>query len=348
MQAPSPHAAPATDTVPGLTPVPEQARRDLCALPATAAGHARALAGLPAFREVELGGGAGPPPPAGPLRVAAWNLERCLHPEAAAALLRRHGAGLALLSEMDDGVHRTGNRHTVREVAAALGHRYAFAAEFLELATMPAPIPVPGSPEGNVLGFHGNAVTAALPFRGPVAIPLPEEHLWFAHGADAGEHERGQKRVGRRMALAATFEHAGRAFVGCAVHLESRSDFAGRARQMAALLDALDGLAAGVAGDLPVVVGGDLNTHVEAGGHEDGREELFALARARGYDWADCNLPRPTTRPSTWSKGAGSRQLDWFCTRGVRAFAPEVVPALGEDGTVLSDHDLVLVSLDFG
>ena len=347
MPSPGPRPHPARNpcrTVPALTPVAPDLRRHVCGLPATAEEHARVLAGLPAFGEVEVGGDVASPAGDGVLRVAAWNLERCLHPERAAALLRRHGAGLALLSEMDLGVRRTGNRHTVREVASRLGHRYAFGPEFLELAAMPAPIAFPDNPAGNRLGFHGNALTACLPFRDPVAIPLPEEFLWFAHGTGAGEHEPGQKRVGARMALAATFRHAGHEFVGCSVHLESRSDFAGRARQMGHLLDALDE----VAGGLPVVVGGDLNTHVGAGGHDDARELLFAQARARGYDWAGCNLAQPTTRPSTWSKGAGLRQLDWFCTRGVRASAPEVVPALDGDGTVLSDHDLILVSLDLG
>jgi endonuclease/exonuclease/phosphatase family metal-dependent hydrolase len=321
-----------------LDEVPPAARQALLALPAAAAAHDQAQAGIPAFRQVELGGTVTAPAPAGPLRVAAWNLERCLYPEASAALLRRHGAALALLSEMDLGLHRTGQRHTTRDLAAALGHRYGFALEFLELAVMPAPFAMPGNPAENLLGFHGNGFTAALPCRDPVVIRLAAEADWFV--APKG----GQKRIGNRMAVAATFTHEGRDFVGCAVHLESRSDFAGRARQMAQLLDAIDTYADG----LPVVIGGDLNTGVEASaGLADTRERLFAESAARGYDWAACNQAAPTTRPSTWSAGAGTRQLDWFCTRGFRASAPAVVPAVAEDGTVLTDHDLILVTLDF-
>ena len=92
------------------------------------------LAGLRAFREVEVGGSVATAPAPGPLRVAAWNLERCLYPGAAAALLRDQGAGLVLLGEMDAGMHRTGNRHTTRELASRLGHRYAFGLEFSEVA----------------------------------------------------------------------------------------------------------------------------------------------------------------------------------------------------------------------
>jgi endonuclease/exonuclease/phosphatase family metal-dependent hydrolase len=146
----------------------------------------------------------------------------------------------------------------------------------------------------------------------------------------------GQKRVGTRMGVAATFELGGREIVACSVHLESASDEPGRALQFRTLLTALDAYA----GDRPVVIGGDLNTHVTAP-----NETLFADARARGYDWSRCNAGAPTTRPSVWSKGAGDCTLDWICTRGLMASDPAVIPAVAPDGTVLSDHDLVVVTL---
>ena len=144
------------------------------------------------------------------------------------------------------------------------------------------------------------------------------------------------------MAVAATFTSGTTRFVACSVHLENRTDGAGRAAQMRTLLDALDVYA----GVLPVVIGGDLNTHVAAGRHDDTSEPLFAMATARGYDWAGCNVAQPTTRTSTWSESEGTRQLDWFCTRGLTARDPALVPALGEDASVLSDHELILVTLE--
>jgi len=129
--------------------------------------------------------------------------------------------------------------------------------------------------------------------------------------------------------------------VACSVHLESAADAAGRALQMRTLLAALDGYAQG----RPVVIGGDLNVHVEPGRHDDPAEPLFAETTARGYDWRHCNAALPTTRPSLWSAGAGSFQLDWFCTRGFIAKTPRVIPALDDHGTVLSDHDLITVVL---
>ena len=43
------------------------------------------------------------------------------------------------------------------------------------------------------------------------------------------------------------------------------------------------------------------------------------------------------------------RQLDWFCVRGVTVDDPGVVPAVGgaDDATVLSDHDMLLLTLRF-
>ena len=46
--------------------------------------------------------------------------------------------------------------------------------------------------------------------------------------------------------------------------------------------------------------------------------------------------------------GRGDLNLDWFLTRGVTATDPEVIPALAADGTPLSDHDLIAVTVSWG
>ncbi len=316
-----------------LTPVPLEQRHAFQIQPATRQVHAQMHAAVSAFREVEIGGAA-PSGAVTPLRIAAWNLERCLYPAAAAHVLRAHGASLSLLTEMDAGMLRTGQTHAIAEMAADLGQGYGYGLEFLELAAMPPPQDHPARGEDNDRGFHGNGFVTALAFEEPTVIRLDETADWFVTPKD------GQRRIGNRIAVAATFD-AGFPFVACAVHLESVTDGLGRAAQMRTLLDALDGLAAG----LPVVIGGDLNTQVGPGGHDNPAEPLFAVAGKRGYDLAACNLARPTTRESVWSTHEGTRQLDWFLTRGVVAQHPAVVPALGPDGTVLSDHELILVTI---
>jgi endonuclease/exonuclease/phosphatase family metal-dependent hydrolase len=303
-------------------------------LPPTREAHAAAHAEVAALRQIEV---VQQPAAAssGAVRIAAWNLERCLYPEAAARILQRNCVDLALLTEMDVGVLRTGQVHTIGRLAAKLGKTYCYALEFLELLPMPPPPGFPSIGDRNTNGFHGNGIVVSLPIDNPVVIRLDEMADWFA--APMGS----QRRVGSRMAVAVTVSAGTSRFVGCSVHLENRTDGNGRARQMDTLLDALDTYA----GALPVVIGGDLNTHVGPGGHDDAREPLFALAAARGYDWAACNLAQPTTRTSTWSQSERTRQLDWFCTRGVAVRDPAVVPALGEDASMLSDHELILVTL---
>jgi endonuclease/exonuclease/phosphatase family metal-dependent hydrolase len=319
-----------------LSPVPLERRRRLLDLPLTREAHAEAFATIAAFREVETGGTAMPRAPTGGLLVAAWNLERCRYPEEAVRLLRRHGVGLALLTELDIGMLRTGQVHTIGHVAAGLGQRYAYALEFLELQPMPPPPGFPAEGDENSLGFHGNGLVGALPFERPVVIRLDEVADWYI--APKG----GQRRIGNRMAIAATIEFRAMRFAACSVHLESATDGAGRAVQMQRLLDALDEYAAG----LPVLVGGDLNTHVGPGGHDDPAEPLFAMAKSRGYDFAVCNRAAPTTRTSYWSESEGTRQLDWFFTRGLHVSGPEVVASLTLDGTVLTDHELILLTVE--
>lgn len=317
-----------------LTPVPTAERERFLGLPHTRTGHAEAYAAVPAFGQVELRQATARPAVGERVRIAAWNLERCLYPQQSARLLQRSGADIALLTEMDIGMLRTGQVHTVGAIAERLGHGYCYGLEFLELNQMEPPPGHARNGDTNRVGFHGNAITAAAPMCDPVVIGLDEVADWFTPAAQ-------QRRVGRRMALAATFVFATVRFVACTVHLENRTDGAGRVRQMRTLLDALDDYAGG----LPVVIGGDLNTDVDPGGYTDTSEPLFAAATERGYDWARGNLAVPTTRASEWSPGDGTRQLDWFCVRGADVDDPAVVPALGNDGAAISDHEMLLLSL---
>ena len=317
------------DVVDRLTHVPLAERARLLTLPPTST--------VAALHQIELQQPLASPASPSAIRIAAWNLERCLYPEASARILQRNHVDLALLTELDVGVLRTGQVHTIGRMAAQLGQGYCYGCEFLELVPMDPPPGFPRNGTDNSEGYHGNGMISSLAMQDPVVFRLDELTDWHSPA-------EGQRRIGNRMAIAAIFHIGGIRLVACSVHLESRTDAAGRAQQMRSLLDALDAYA----GSGPVVIGGDLNTQVVPGGHTDASEPLFALAASRGYDWTTCNLARPTTRASAWSNHEGTRQLDWFCTRGVKARGPAVVPALGEDGTVLSDHELILLTLDAG
>ena len=98
---------------------------------------------------------------------------------------------------------------------------------------------------------------------------------------------------------------------------------------------------------LPVVIGGDLNTHVGPGGHDDASRAAVRDgngARLRLGRRAIWRSRRRAAAPGARAKG--TRQLDWFCTRGLTVRDPPFVPALGDDASVLSDHELITADAD--
>ena len=148
------------DVVERLTPVPLAERQRL----PHAAADARACrrSSVAALHQIER-----QQPPASPaspsaIRIAAWNLERCLYPEASARILQRNHVDLALLTELDVGVLRTGQVHTIGRMAAQLGQGYCYGCEFLELVPMDPPPGFPRNGTDNSEGYHGNGMISSL------------------------------------------------------------------------------------------------------------------------------------------------------------------------------------------
>jgi len=331
----------------GLPDVPLARRREILALEPTPAQHAALFASLglrAALDRVEL-----PSPAPGPgdaLRVVAWNAQRCPDPGRAAEFLRASGADVFLLSELDVGMARSGQRHTPRELAARLGCAAAFAVEFLELGL--------GDPREqerfaggeNARGFHGGAILARAPLLAPEALRVEPGGRWF-------DGALGERRVGSRVAVLCRLALARGELALASLHLESHSDPDERAAQLEIVLDRLDAVAPG----LPALVGGDLNTHSLGRAELEDRarlrdalaiaptrladpvphEPLFALAERRGFEWRRANLRRtPTHRRD----GRALFQLDWLMARGLELAEPAVLPA-----DELSDHDAVALSI---
>ncbi|KQU92951.1 endonuclease/exonuclease/phosphatase family protein [Devosia sp. Root105] len=314
---------------------PPQAERDrLDALERTEANHAEALAGLACLQRVEVPVAARSEVLAFPLTVAAWNLERCYNVEKSAAVLQREGAELVLLSEVDNGMARTGQRHTSRDIAVELGMNYAFGVEFLELE-LGAEVELEFCEDDfNRHGFHGNALLSKAALQAPVMIRLEPHGHWFTPESPA-------RRVGTRCAIATAVETTEGPLYAVSVHLENRGDAGYREAQVRRLIDAIDELA----GAAPVIIGGDLNTGLADGGDFE-KETLFAHAYGRGFERHGGPISQTTTRPSRVSRSPrGTWKLDWFLTRGLLVEDSRIVPSLAEDGEVLSDHDMVVAKL---
>ena len=195
---------------------------------------------------------AGPPPSPSSrasVRATAWNVERGGRLEGIAAALAGHevlrASDVLLLTEVDYGMARSGNRHVARELARRLGMSYAFAPCYVALSKgngMES-----GAAGENEQALHGNAVLARWPLRGAWSVALP-------NGKDK---MRGtEKRLGSQRAVVADVEHPSGAFRAVSLHLDAHSSQRHRQRQMRVVLDFLETLSP----RRPVLVGGDWNT----------------------------------------------------------------------------------------
>jgi endonuclease/exonuclease/phosphatase family metal-dependent hydrolase len=309
-------------------------RAALLALERNEVNHAAALAGLDCLQRVEAPASALGEPLGFPLTIATWNLERCYAVEASAAMLAREGADIALLSEVDNGMARTGQRHTTADIAGLLGMGHAFGVEFLELELGDAMELPFCTDDVNLHGFHGNALLARTGLQAPVMIRLEAHGHWFR--PDSPAH-----RIGTRCAIAAVAMTTAGPLYLVSVHLESAAKADYREQQMAGLIAAVEQMA----GTMPVVIGGDLNTGVGHAGDFE-QETLFALAARHGFERHGGPLDQMTTRTSRLSRAPKTGyKLDWFLTRGLVVSESRIVPAVAPDGEVLSDHDMVVATI---
>ena len=323
-------------TLPELPLVTRSEHARILAAPRTAAAHRALLAGLPAMNAVQTGGKASVQLLPASLSIVAWNVERCLFPQANANLLARYDPDIVLLSEVDHGMARTGQRHTTAEMAAHLGMNYGFGVEFHEL-DLGGPTERPFCTDDfNARGWHGNAILSRAPFSRVTMLRLCDHGHWYASAERDADPD--QPRVGGRMALLAEVPSESGPICIVSTHLESNADADHRAAQFDALMDGVDTFAPG----LPVIIGGDLNTGNHMPPDFDWRSEtLFARAEARGYAW-DHSPAGTTTRPSLITPHPSRKmKLDWFCTRGFALEEKELIAVLDPQGTPLSDHDAI-------
>lgn len=330
------------------------ARAALLDLPATAEAHGGALQQhQELFDRLEVAPPPAPEPPAGAARIVFWNAERGKYLDASARLLGELDAAALLLCELDLGMARSDQHHTTRELAARLGAGYAFGVEFLELGLGDARERDWHQGEANEAGLHGAAVLTRSALERPALIRLEAGGDWFD-----GRH--GERRVGGRIAIAATLRVAGTPITLVSVHFESHGDPAQRAEQLKKLLDAVDAYAP----TQPALIGGDINTSTISRDWARGTgvkpvlprervldpvpyEPLFEVAAARNYDWRACNalgVPTQRTRPDG-SPAPPLGKIDWFLARDLDVAEPATIPAIDRTGQAISDHDVLAVTI---
>ena len=219
--------------------------------------QAEVMAMIPQFSQAETDNFVAPPaqiPEA--LGVLMFNMERGVNLPEIQEFLRDcpdiQPFDVILANELDDGCARSGNKNTARELAQAFGLNYAWGLEFIELVN-----------DENAKGFHGNAVFSRWPIRRAGVIRLPEQYNWY--------FDR-QKRIGGRLAVFAELDVGGQPVGAVSIHLENRTHGEGRKAQMAAILEAVRKELP----DMPLILGGDLNTNTFDG---RAKEDIGAIAR---------------------------------------------------------------------
>jgi len=287
------------------------------------------------------------------LRVSAWNANRCVNPEEASLFLKSLGADVHLLSELDYGMARSGQKHTVRDIATQLECGYAFAVEFVELELGNRAERSAYAGQKNNVGYHGNAIVSPLEVGRAAVVRLRgAEPAWID-----GSH--GERRLGARMAVIGTIALASTEIVLVSTHLESHCPPQVRASQMIQLIAAIDAYRPG----LPILIGGDFNTRTmskaafkHGSNHTPSSRErfvdpvawepLFECAAAAGFEWTAYNTAEATQFTLTGPNvGLPPAKLDWFFSRGLSCLAATIVPAIDASGQRLSDHDAITVDI---
>jgi endonuclease/exonuclease/phosphatase family metal-dependent hydrolase len=248
------------------------------------------------------------------LRVVMWNIERGTHLEAISDVLNHHPvighADLLLLNELDCGMVRSGNRNVALELGRRLQAHAVYGVEYLELTKGAGDeARLPGA---NTSALHGNAILTRHDFSAPQIVRLPRCENNF---------ESAERRLGGRIGIMLDLEVGAATFTAATTHLDVVNTPRCRARQMRAMLEAVDQRIAARRLSKRAIVGGDLNTHTFARGTRlramkntavilGSRPRQLARRLARpvlrepavtqfarfGYDIARCNDYRATAR----------------------------------------------------
>jgi endonuclease/exonuclease/phosphatase family metal-dependent hydrolase len=309
-----------------------------------------------------------PLPGSNSIHAIAWNIERGKAVDDVIYFLQwqpsLQNADILLLSELDWGMARTGNRFVAREIASALGMNYAFAPCYIAL-TKGAGLEkhVPGRNEASL---HGNALLSRFPMHRVHSLALP-------NGKD--KMAGAEKRIGSQRAVIADIEHPSGMLRAVSLHLDAHSSQRHRRFQMRQVLTHLEQLNP----RMPVLIGGDWNTtthnssralysilgyfrrvlmgvrHVVANHYPYPEQwferQLFREIERKGYDYRNFNTPGQCTlhyytsdlasnlNLREWvpqwcfwfiewalkrTGGACSLKLDWFAGKGVRPVSPGV------------------------
>jgi endonuclease/exonuclease/phosphatase family metal-dependent hydrolase len=274
------------------------------------------------------------------LKTVVFNARTGAHFDGILARLRRpplDDADVVMLCEADWRMRRSAGREIAADLAVALGMSFAYGPEFASRRSSR-----PGS------AFLGNAILSSAPLTDARLIALPD-----------APHRRRSWLIGQPRALIATADFGGRPITLAVAHLHSRWHPAGRAHQMATVIEGLAPAAA-------TILGGDFNTtttrldtsssiamvaaqmalHPRRFRYPERYEPLFELLADAGFNIDGANVAgKPTFTFSRAIPLPLRPKLDWIALRGlapVLGSARVIAASSSLLGQRLSDHDFVV------
>ena len=205
------------------------------------------------------------------LGVVFLNAERGKKYNEITAYLKYHpllkNASIIILNEIDIGMARSGNKNIAYELGNRLCMNWAFGLEFREFSK--GEEGERNISEENREALHGNAILSKFSLNDLSILRLPEKYDWS---------EDYQKRDGSRIALFSTIEIKKRKILLVSVHLEDRTDGKGRSEQMSKILEHIKSNYS----ELPVIMGGDMNTLTFSGNNEKVVPDLLIKDNDKG------------------------------------------------------------------
>ena len=226
------------------------------------------------------------------LRVVEWNIERGSRLNGIIETLDRHPvigfADLMLINELDEGMARSGNLNIAAELSRALSAHAIFGVEYLELTKGAGEeLALEGE---NTTALHGNAILTRHVFSKVDVIRLPRCENNF---------ESKERRIGGRIGIIADLELVGSSIVIGNTHLDVVNTPRCRAKQMRAMLEAMNArlnTKAGTHAAIAAIMGGDLNTHTFARGTRLRAMKNTATILGSNRDSLTRRLMSPETR----------------------------------------------------
>ena len=160
-----------------------------------------------------------------------------MFPEKTAAHLANVTPNILLLSEFDNGMARTGQRHTAEVIAS----QYSFRVELHELVLVRNTERVFFTKDLHMLVWHGHKILLSVPFVQTALVRLDNNGYWFSSGGNAVDLQL--PHLGGRMTIKSVVPNDIGLFCLVSTHLESNAVAVHRQTQMQILRNTIDTIA---------------------------------------------------------------------------------------------------------